>query len=136
MLVRFALSITAAALVAVLFAIAPGAASAASPSAGPQAERYFSCPSGYAFRTSSDAAHCKKSARYQYDSLMPCVSLFVKTDAIGDKDMCTATNPLTGQVAVERGCRIGFSKRIIRGTDQCRKYIPGDIVAPSVEVTR
>jgi hypothetical protein len=141
MLVRFTLSIAAAACLAALFALAPGAASAASPTAALQAERYFSCPTGYTFRAANDAAHCKKAGRYSYDSLVPCpnnlgVGLFVKTDAIGDKDMCTGTNPLTGEVAVERGCRVGFTKRIVRGTDQCRKYIPGDIVAPSVEVTR
>lgn len=141
MLVRFTLAIAAAACLAVLFAFAPGAASAASPTTDSQAERYFSCPAGYTFRVANDAAHCKKAGRYSYDSLMPCpnnlgVGLFAKADAIDNKDMCTGTNPLTGEVAVERGCRLGFTKRIVRGTDQCRKYIPGAIVAPSVEVTR
>jgi hypothetical protein len=141
MIVRFALSIAAAGCIAALVALAPGAASAASPTVAPQAERYFSCPSGYTFRAANDAAHCKKAGRYSYDSLVPCpnnlgVGLFAKTDAIDNKDMCTGTNPITGEVAVERGCRVGFTKRIVRGTDQCRKYIPGDIVAPSVEVTR
>lgn len=141
MLVRFALAFAAAALIAVPLALAPGAASAASPTAELQAERYFKCPTGYSFRAATDAAHCKKRASYDYTSLLPCpnnfgVGLFAKTDAIDNKDMCTGTNPVTGEVAVERGCQAGFTKRIIRGTDQCRKYIPGDIVAPSIEVSR
>jgi hypothetical protein len=109
MLVRFALAFAAAALIAAPLALVPGAASASSAVTELQAERYFTCPSGYVFRAASDAAHCKKHPRYGYRGLVPCpnnfgVGLFAKTDAIGRKDMCTGTNPVTGEVAVERGC--------------------------------
>jgi hypothetical protein len=141
MLVRFALAFAAAALIAAPLALVPGAASASSAVTELQAERYFTCPSGYVFRAASDAAHCKKHPRYGYRGLVPCpnnfgVGLFAKTDAIGRKDMCTGTNPVTGEVAVERGCPAGYEKNIVRGEDTCRQYHPGDIVAPNVEVSR
>lgn len=133
---RLALSLLAAALVAGILAVAPASASATA-----EAERYFSCPQGYSFRATSDAAHCKKPDRFETRGLMPCanqlgVGLFARRDHTGNKDMCAGTNPITGEVAVERSCPIGFSKRIVRGTDQCRKRIEGEIVAPSVAVTR
>lgn len=141
MLVRLALAFAAAALFAVPLALAPGAASAAATTSGVQAERYFTCPTGYTFAAANDAAHCKKRGRYTYRPLLTCpnefgVGLFPKTDAIGDKDMCTGTNPVSGEVAVERRCQLGYTKRIIRGTDSCRVYHAGEIVAPSVAVTR
>jgi hypothetical protein len=141
MLVRLALAFAAAALFAVPLALAPGAASAAATPSNVQAERYFTCPTGYTFAAANDAAHCKKRGRYGYRALVDCpnnfgVGLFEKTDAIGYKDMCTGTNPVSGEVAVERGCPVGFTKRIIRGPDSCRVYHPAEIVAPSVAVTR
>lgn len=143
MFARLALLLAALALISAPLALSSGRASAAAADAesAVQAERYFSCPSGYAFRAARDAAHCKKAGRYDYDQLMPCpnnlgVGLFAKVDAIGNKDMCSGTNPITGEVAVERGCRMGYTKRIVARTDQCRRWVSGDIVAPSVEVSR
>jgi len=151
MSVRLALSLAAAMLIAAMTAIAPGAASAAATEvsadevsmndASPEAERYFTCPSGYSFRATADAAHCKKPDSYQTTPLVACtqylgVGLFARRDHAGYKDMCAGTNPITGEVAVERSCILGYSKRIVRGEDQCRKLIEGTIVAPTVAVSR
>lgn len=139
---RLTLPLCATVLAAAIVGFAPGAVPAAAPKAGAmEAERYFKCPSGYRFRAASDAAHCKKDGYYQLVPLMPCknemgVGLFARTDHVGNKDMCAGTNPITGEIAVERGCPLGFTKRVVAGTDQCRKYHPGRIVAPSVQVNR
>lgn len=138
---RLALSLCVGVAVASLAWFAPGATAAATPVSTVDAERYFTCPAGYTFRTASDAAHCKRPGRYELKPLLPCknemgIGLFPRTDHVGNKDMCAGTNPITGEIAVERGCQLGFSKRIVNGRDQCRKWHAGDIVAPSVQVNR
>ncbi len=112
---------------------------------------YYKCPSGYRFAISgSDAVHCSRAAYTTVSNrtLATCpnvggVGTFARTDHVRTKDMCTGTNPLTGEIAVERGCwptdvAAGYRKRIVSGTDRCEKstYHPEQIRAPSVAVQR
>ena len=107
------------------------------------AEVYYTCPDGYAFAVSGDAAHCKKPAYTDQRSLATCPIGFptFRTDRLDKKDMCSGTNPLTGEVLVEPGCKVedisgGYTKRIVSGKDYCGKLIPQQIQAPSRAVSR
>jgi hypothetical protein len=151
-------SFTAAALASAGIALLAGvtastsrAETGANPVAPVLAETYYRCPSGYTFRTNgSDSAHCKRAA-YTTTATKPLadcpnvggIGTFARTDYSGTRDMCVGTNPITGQVAVERGCwptdvTAGYTKRIVSGTDRCEKTTshPADIRPPSVAVTR
>ena len=98
---------------------------------------------GYAFATSGDAAHCKKPAYTDQRSLAACPLGFptFRADRLDSKDMCAGTNPVTGEVLIEPGCKAedltaGYTKRIVRGNDFCGKLIPQQIQAPSRAAAR
>jgi hypothetical protein len=103
-------------------------------------ELYYRCPAGYAFETSGAAVRCKKPAYSITRPLANCsLGLYPATDRIGDKDMCAATNPISGEIGVERGCvpsdlLAGYTKKIVDGQDYCTKAMPEDIKPPSVAV--
>lgn len=103
-------------------------------------EPFWKCPSGFAFDVSGNAAHCKKPASVERKLLAGCpIGLYPAPDKLGEKDMCAGTNPVSGEIAVERGCKatdvaLGFTKRMVSGTDYCGKPIAAEIVAPSVMV--
>jgi hypothetical protein len=134
---------------AVVATVAGGAAagttnSSLHASAAATAEVYYACPDGYAFAMSgSDAAHCKKPAYTEQRSLAACPIGFptFRADQVDKKDMCAGTNPVTGEVLVEPGCKVedltaGFTKRIVTGRDYCGKLILQQIQAPSRAVSR
>lgn len=107
------------------------------------AEVYFTCPDGYAFATSGDAAHCKKPAYTDTRVLAACPIGFptFRADRLDKKDMCAGQNPLTGEVLVEPGCKVedlsgGYTKRIVSGRDYCGKLMPQQIQAPNKAVSR
>ena len=108
------------------------------------AEVYFACPAEYAFATSgSDAAHCKKPAHTDMRVLGACPVGFptYRVDRLENKDMCAGTNPVTGEVLVEPGCKVedltqGYTKRVVAGRDYCGKLIPQQIQAPNRAVSR
>lgn len=119
---------------------------AAAPAAGARVstlatEVFYKCESGYAFETSGNAAHCKKPAYTDRRTLADCiVGLYPSADRIGSKDMCAATNPVSGEISVERACRptdlaAGYTKRIVAGVDYCGKLMPQQIEAPSRPVS-
>ena len=131
--------------------IAGGATAAASATTGRSsgaavsaAEVYYTCPDGYAFATSgSDAAHCKKPAYTDQRTLGACAVGFptFRMDRLEKKDMCAGTNPLTGEVLVEPGCKVedltaGYTKRIVTGRDYCGKLMPQQIQPPNKAVSR
>ena len=104
------------------------------------AEAFWKCSTGFAFETSGSAVHCKKAAYTDKKPLGKCpVGLYAYADRIGNKDMCSATNVVTGEVGVERACMasdvvLGYTKRLVNGTDFCGKLIPAEIQAPPVVV--
>ena len=113
-------------------------ADAATPAAS---EIYWRCEQGFAFETSGSSVHCKKPGYTDRRALAGCKpGLYPMVDRIGDKDMCSGTNIVTGEVSMERGCvasdlLLGYTKRIVDGTDYCGKLIPAEFRAPSVAVT-
>ncbi|HEX6574882.1 MAG TPA: hypothetical protein VF042_07900 [Gemmatimonadaceae bacterium] len=119
-------------------ALSGGAESAA---ARPMAEVYYRCQSGYAFETNGSAVHCKKPAWTEQRSLANCpIGLYPTVDRIGSKDMCAATNAISGEIDVEQGCTpadivLGFTKKIVAGKDYCAKGHPAEITAPSVAIS-
>jgi hypothetical protein len=123
-------------------AITMGALSTRDASARPAAfsELYYRCPAGYAFETSGSAVRCKKPAYTSKKPLANCtIGLYAATDRIGDKDMCAATNPISGEIGVERACvptdlLAGYTKKIVDGLDYCGKVMPEDIKPPSVAI--
>ena len=129
-------------LAAVAVAFAAGTMSAESVTARTAAaEMFWKCPSGFAFETNGSAAHCKKPAYVDHKPLGKCpVGLYIYADRIGTKDMCAATNPVTGEIGVERGCVstdlvLGYTKRIVAGTDYCGKTMPAAFQPPTVAVS-
>jgi len=104
-------------------------------------EAFWKCSSGFAFEVQGNAVHCKKAAYTDKRDLAGCrLGLYALADRVGDKDMCGATNPLSGEIGIERGCLAseviqGYTKRIVHGTDYCAKSIPAELRAPSVMVT-
>ena len=107
------------------------------------AEVYYSCPEGYAFATSGDAAHCKKPAYTDMRVLGACAIGFptFRADRLDKKDMCAGTNPITGEVLVEPACKVedltaGYTKRIVAGRDYCGKLMPQQIQPPNKAVAR
>lgn len=136
MKVPIALTTTAAVCLA-LVAASTDEAFARSSSAS---ETFWMCPSGFAFEVSGKAVHCKKAAYTERKVVAACpLGLYAMVDRIGQKDMCAATNPVSGEVSVERGCKstdviLGFTKRIVSGADFCGKDVPAQIVAPNVAV--
>ncbi len=133
--------IAVAALIAAALTGAMTAPEAAARNSSFASEAFWRCPSGYLFESSSNAVHCKKAAYTDHRSLAPCMTgLYAATDHIGTKDMCSATNAITGELGVERACKpedaaAGYSKRIVSGVDFCGKAIPQTVIAPSVMVT-
>lgn len=132
----------------VIAAIAAGGTAAASAmtartAAASATEVYYACPAGYAFATTGDAAHCKKPAYTDMRALGPCAVGFptFTVDKLQNKDMCAGTNPVTGEVLVEPGCKVedlaaGYTKRVVAGRDYCGKLMPQQIQAPSRAVSR
>lgn len=104
-------------------------------------ETFWGCPAGFTFETSGNAAHCKRPATIDRKLLGGCpVGLFALTDRIGTKDMCGATNPVSGEISIERACKatdvaLGYTKRIVTGTDYCGKALPPQVEAPSRAIT-
>jgi hypothetical protein len=113
-------------------------ADAAPPAAS---EVYWRCEQGFAFETSGSSVHCKKPAYTDRRALAGCkIGLYPMVDRIGNKDMCSGTNIVTGEISIERACLasdvlLGYTKRIVDGTDYCGKSIPAEFRAPSVMVT-
>ena len=139
------LSVVALAAVAGFSAAAASATTRTTGSAAAaMAEVYFACPAGYAFAMSgSDAAHCKKPAYTDMRVLGTCAIGFptFRIDRLETKDMCAGTNPVTGEVLVEPGCKVedltaGYTKRVVAGRDYCGKLMPQQIQAPSRAVSR
>ena len=129
-------------LVAFAAALTVGAVSISDASASSVAytELFYRCPAGYVFETSGSAVHCKKPAYTSTKPLANCtIGLYAAIDRIGNKDMCAATNPISGEVGIERGCIstdliAGYTKKIVDGQDYCAKAVPVDIKPPSVAV--
>ena len=138
------LSIVALAAVAGFGAAAASATTGSGANAAStMAEVYYACPSGYAFSTSGDAAHCKKPAYTDMKALAACPVGFptFREDRLENKDMCAGTNPLTGEVLVEPGCNVGdltagYTKRIVNNRDYCGKLMPQQIQPPNRAVSR
>ena len=113
------------------------------PAASPRMadEVYYRCPSGYAFETSGSAVRCRKPAWVEQHALAGCpIGLYPTVDRVGSKDMCAATNGITGEIDVEQGCTSadvvqGFTKKIVIGKDYCAKGHPAEVVAPSIAIT-
>jgi len=129
-------------LAATVFAFAAGTMSATGAVARNNAvEAFWKCPSGYAFVTNGNAVHCKKPAYIDKKPLGKCtIGLYAYVDRIGEKDMCSATNVVTGELGVERACPatdlvLGYTKRIVAGADYCGKAMPAEIKPPSVAVS-
>ena len=130
-------------LLAVGMLVALGGALATTASAA----RYYSCPSGYSFQTSSNAARCYKPATTQTASLLACpnvqtpagsVGLFEAIDRLSTgRDQCAAQNPIAGAISVDRKCPAGYTYRIVRpGRDRCEKRVTADVRSPSIAVER
>ena len=134
---RFAVTVV---VVATLVALRGLSATEAPARATAASEPFWKCPAGFAFDVNGSAAHCKKPAYIERKLLAGCtIGLYPAADKLGEKDMCAGTNPVSGEIAVERGCKatdvaLGFTKRIVAGTDYCGKAIAPEIVAPSVMV--
>lgn len=132
---------TTMALAVLLAAGAATSTSAAPDLTGVAADRFYRCPSGFAFESRQGAARCHKPAGQITRTLADCiVGLYPVTDRVGNKDMCAGTNPVTGEVSVERGCKAddlanGFTKRIVAGKDFCAKATPEEVQPPTVAVT-
>ena len=129
-------------LAAIGIAFAAGTVSATGAAArNAAAETYWKCPTGFAFETSGSAVHCKKSPYVDHKALGKCpIGLYAYADRIGTKDMCAATNPVTGELGVERGCIstdlvLGYTKRIVAGADYCGKAIPAEFQPPTVAIS-
>jgi hypothetical protein len=125
----------------ILVAIALGAASASASVGGNAAtEAFWKCPSEFTFETLGSAVHCKKPAFIDRKPLSGCpIGLYPATDRIGNKDVCAATNPVSGEISIERGCKptdvvLGYTKRIVAGIDFCGKPIAAEIQPPTVSV--
>lgn len=104
-----------------------------------QERQFFRCDSGFTFETRNNAARCIKPASVETRPLENCphiggVGLFPAVDRSGLRDMCAGTNPVTGEVSVERACPGGYNKRIVRGPDRCERPLPAQVRAPSVSV--
>ena len=105
-------------------------------------EVYYTCPAGYAFETSGAAARCKKPQWTETKAFVGCaLGMTLRYDVVGNTDMCSATNPVTGVVSVEPGCYPsdlvgGFTKRHVTGKDFCGKNHPQEIMPPSRAVVR
>ena len=128
-------------LAAIVVAFAAGTMSAPAADARKSAgEAFWRCATGFAFEVSGSAVHCKKPTYVLRKPLGKCpIGLYAYTDRIGDKDTCSATNAITGELGVEHGCAttdiaLGYTKRIVHGTDYCEKSMPAEIVAPSVAI--
>ena len=122
-------------------AVAAGTTSATNATARNAAgEVFWKCSSGFAFETSGSAVHCKKASYTDKKALAGCpLGLYGYVDRIGAKDMCSATNAVTGELGVERGCKatdvaMGYTKRQVDGLDFCGKFMPSEIQAPSVSI--
>jgi hypothetical protein len=104
-------------------------------------EAFWKCPTGFAFETNGSAVHCKKAAYIDQRPLGKCpLGLYPATDRIGEKDTCSATNALTGELGVDRACTapdvvLGYTKRIVHGTDYCGKSKPAELLPPTVMVS-
>jgi hypothetical protein len=129
-------------LAAIVVAFAAGTMSATGAVArNAAAEAFWKCASGYAFATNGNAVHCKKVAYIDKKPLGKCpIGLHAYVDRIGDKDMCSVTNAVIGEIGMERGCVstdlvLGYTKRIVAGADYCGKPIPAEIKPPSVAVS-
>ena len=135
-------SLTVAVAATALAALAGAATTSASPSRRVATETFFRCESGWSFEVHNNtAAHCERGGTLVTAPLNPCanvggVGLFASTDRVGTKDMCTGTNPVTGEISVERGCPLGYTKRIVTGVDRCEQTLPKEFRAPSVAVDR
>jgi hypothetical protein len=133
--------ITLGAILAVAVASAASAPAAVARRSSLDSEAFWKCSTGYQFEVAGTAAHCKKAAYTARKSLAPCViGLFAATDRVGTKDMCSASNSLTGEIGIERACNredieAGYTKRIVSGTDFCGKAIPETVIAPNVMIT-
>lgn len=129
-----------AAVLAAAVAVAAVRIPDASARSAASTELYYRCPAGYAFETSGSAVRCRKPAYSINKPLANCtIGLYAATDRIGDKDMCAATNPVSGEIGVERGCApadllAGYTKKIVDGPDYCAKPMRADIKPPSVAI--
>ena len=126
--------ITASALV-LTFSAGIIAAPAAAARVNAATEIFYGCQSDFSFEATGSSAHCKKPAYTDHRKLADCTLLFPATDRIGNKDMCAATNPLSGEIGVERACKLedrndGYTKRTVPGLDYCGKLIPQQIQPP------
>jgi hypothetical protein len=102
---------------------------------------YYKCASGYDFQVNGNAARCRKPPLVEQRPLGGCpIGLYPTPDRIGNKDICAATNPISGEIDVEQGCRPtdvvqGFVKKIVAGKDYCVRTRPEEITAPSLPVS-
>lgn len=138
-------TLTTLALILLTAAGTPAARGNTGPRSGQPAtgsEVFYKCPSGYAFEVNGSAAHCKKPAYTDRRELSGCLVGFptFRQDRVGSKDMCSGTNPVTGEVLMEAACKVedvsaGYTKRIVGGRDFCGKLIPQQIQAPNVAVS-
>ena len=130
-----ALAFAAAAVLGLAAAVTPAHATTTA-SASFRDGVYFGCLPGYVFEVEGSAARCRRPERTITTALVPCpniggVGLFIRTDFTGNKDMCTGTNPVTGEVAVERACPAGYTKRIVSGNDRCEQRVPEEVQPPT-----
>lgn len=99
---------------------------------------YYKCQSGFVFETAGSSARCRKPSHTDRRALADCPPpplMYPAADRIGTKDMCAVTNPLTGEIGVERSCKVedrntGYTKRVVTGLDFCGKVMPEQIQAP------
>jgi hypothetical protein len=138
------LSMFTAAAIGAAAAAAASATTNRNASGSALAEVFYACPSGYAFaQNGGDAAHCKKPAYTDQRVLGACPVGFptYRVDRLDSKDMCSGTNPVTGEVLVEPGCKVedltaGYTKRIVASRDYCGKLMPQQIQPPNRAVSR
>jgi hypothetical protein len=124
------------------FSVVVLSAAAAPGSNPPREERlatYWGCTSGYQLQVAGTRVRCYRPAGTIEGAFLPCpniggVGFFPSTDHNGVTDMCAGTNPVTGQVAVERKCPVGYGKSVTRGPDRCTKSTPSDSRPPSLPV--
>lgn len=111
---------------------------------------YYSCDNGYNFQINNNAARCYRPATTQSASPLPCgnvlipvinrsVGHFLRRDFQGNADKCVGTfkvGPVTNTNALDLACPAGYTLRINRGADTCRKTVAAQTKAPTRQVNR
>jgi hypothetical protein len=101
---------------------------------------FFACEPAFVFEVAGAAARCRRPGTVLSAVMVACpqtdgVALGERVDAVGEKDMCAASNP-GAVISVERRCPSDYTRRVVPGPDRCERPSPELIQAPAMPVLR